>query len=832
MRVPLSWLREYVDLPADESARAVGDALVRAGLEVETVESFGRDVEGPVLVGHVLAIDEFEASNGKTIRYCQVDVDEPQPRGIVCGATNFEVGDKVVVSLPGATLAGGFAITARKTYGHVSDGMICSVRELGIGNEHSGILVLDADAPVGAAAMENLGLRDDVLDIAVTPDRGYCFSVRGIAREAATAYDVAFHDPADVGRPAEVGRPAGAGNLVTPRPARLDDPTGCDRFVLCAVEGFDPNVRSPLSMRLRLMLAGMRPVSLAVDITNYLMLELGQPLHAYDADKLAGDVVVRRAAPGERFETLDHVVRTLEPADLLITDASGPIGLAGTMGGLLTEIDESSSNALIEAAHFGPVAVARMSRRHKLASEASRRFERGVDPELPPRAAARAAELLCEFGGGKVTGMSEADLGRAPVTITIAADHPDRVAGASYGRAVVVERLRQTGCSVSEDGGRLVVVPPSWRPDLTDPNDLAEEVIRLEGYDTVPSVLPRAPIGRGLTESQRSRRLVGRTLAGAGYVEVLNYPFVAPSVWDVLGAEPDDVRRHELRLANPMSEEEPLLRTSLLPGLFGAARRNLSRGTAEIALYEIGSVYLPTAGGHLTPPRLGVDRRPTNDELDQLLRALPDQPLHLAVVLAGERERPGWWGNGRAAQWSDAVDAIRVVATALRVEVSVAHASVAPWHPGRCAAISLGGTVIGHAGELHPRVVTELELPDRSCAAEIDLSALLDHAGGQVQAAPLSLFPVATQDVALVVSADVPAADVEAALRAGAGELLESVRLFDVYTGDQIEAGRRSLAYALRFRAPDRTLTADEATAAREAAVAEAARRVGAVLRA
>jgi phenylalanyl-tRNA synthetase beta chain len=281
-----------------------------------------------------------------------------------------------------------------------------------------------------------------------------------------------------------------------------------------------------------------------------------------------------------------------------------------------------------------------------------------------------------------------------------------------------------------------------------------------------------------------------------------------------------------------MSEEEPLLRTSLLPGLFGAARRNLSRGTAEIALYEIGSVYLPTAGGHLTPPRLGVDRRPTNDELDQLLRALPDQPLHLAVVLAGERERPGWWGNGRAAQWSDAVDAIRVVATALRVEVSVAHASVAPWHPGRCAAISLGGTVIGHAGELHPRVVTELELPDRSCAAEIDLSALLDHAGGQVQAAPLSLFPVATQDVALVVSADVPAADVEAALRAGAGELLESVRLFDVYTGDQIEAGRRSLAYALRFRAPDRTLTADEATAAREAAVAEAARRVGAVLRA
>ncbi|MDT4939330.1 MAG: phenylalanyl-tRNA synthetase beta chain [Pseudonocardiales bacterium] len=826
MRVPLAWLREYVDIPADESARAVGDALVRAGLEVETVESFGRDVEGPVVVGQVLAIDEFEASNGKTIRYCQVDVGEPQPRGIVCGATNFAVGDKVVVSLPGATLAGGFAITARKTYGHVSDGMICSVRELGIGDEHTGILVLDADAPVGAAAMETLGLGDDVLDIAVTPDRGYCFSVRGIAREAATAYGVAFHDPADVGRPVEVS------GLATSRQAQLEDPTGCDRYVMCTVEGFDPNARSPLSMRLRLNLAGMRPVALAVDITNYLMLELGQPLHAFDADKLTGDVVVRRAAAGERLETLDHVVRSLDPDDLLITDASGPIGLAGTMGGLSTEIDESSSNIVIEAAHFGPVAVARMSRRHKLASEASRRFERGVDPELPPRAAARAAQLLCEFGGGKVTGTSETDLGRPEVTITIAADHPDRVAGASYGRAVVVERLRQTGCAVTDDGGRLVVVPPSWRPDLTDPNDLAEEVIRLEGYDTVPSVLPRAPIGRGLTEGQRSRRLVGRTLAGAGYVEVLNYPFVAPLTWDVLGAEPDDVRRNALRLANPMSEEEPLLRTSLLPGLFGAARRNLSRGTSEIALYEVGSVYLPTPGGQVTPPRLGVDRRPTDDELAELLRVLPDQPLHLAVVLAGDRELAGWWGAGRAAEWSDAVEAVRLVATALRIEISVAHASLAPWHPGRCAAISLGGTVIGHAGELHPRVLTDLDLPARSCAAEVDLSALLDHAGGPIQAASLSLFPVATQDVALVVSADVPAADVEAALRAGAGELLESVRLFDVYTGDQIEAGRRSLAYALRFRAPDRTLTADEATAARESAVAEAGRRVGAVLRA
>jgi phenylalanyl-tRNA synthetase beta chain len=824
MRVPLSWLREFVDLPDTESPRDLADALIRAGLEVETVEAFGADVEGPVVVGQVLEIDEFEATNKKTIRFCQVDVGEQQPRGIVCGARNFAVGDKVVVSLPGAVLPGGFAISARKTYGHVSDGMICSVRELGVGDDHTGILVVDADAPVGADAVTTLGLRDDVLDIAVTPDRGYCLSIRGVAREAAVAYGVAFRDPADIG------------NAVAQGPSRavtLADPSACDRFVLCGIDGFDPAAPAPLQLRLRLMLAGMRPVSLAVDVTNYVMAELGQPLHAFDATKLAGGIVVRRARVGERLETLDHVVRTLDPDDVLITDDSGPVGLAGTMGGLTTEIDSSSTELLIEAAHFPAVGVARMSRRHKLSSQASRRFERGVDPELPPAAAARAASLLVQFGGGRIVGTTQVDTGRVRPTITIAVDHPDRVAGAVYGPDVVLRRLADVGCEVDAEAGLLRVVPPSWRPDLTDPNDLAEEVIRLEGYDAVPVALPRAPIGAGLSESQRLRRQAGRALADAGYVEVLAYPFVAASSFDNLGLDADDPRRRALRLANPLSDEDPLLRTTLLPGLLAALRRNLSRGVASgVALFETGSVFLPAPTQSPAPQRLGVERRPSDDELDELLALLPDQPLHLAIALAGERTPRGWWGDGREGSWADPIEAIRVVGRSLRVRIDVTAAEAAPWHPGRCAAISVDGSVVGHAGELHPRVAAALELPARACAAEVDLSQLIAHGGGTVQAVPVSTFPVATQDVALVVAADVPAADVEHALRDGAGDLLESLRLFDVYAGEQIGAGRRSLAYALRFRAPDRTLTADEASAARDAAVAEAGRRVGAVLRA
>jgi phenylalanyl-tRNA synthetase beta chain len=825
MRVPLSWLREYVELPAEVTGRALAAKLIAAGLEVETVDAAGAELTGPLVVGRVLAIEELTGFK-KPIRYCQVDVGDPEPRGIICGARNFAEGDLVVVALPGAELPGArpgetWKIGARTTYGRVSEGMICSVAELGIGDDHSGILVLTPGHEVGADVIGPWALRDDVLDIAVTPDRGYALSIRGAAREAATAYGVAFRDPADVDLSGDSG---------TSYPAGIADPSACDRFVLREVRGLNPGAQTPMWMRVRLVRAGMRPVSLAVDVTNYLMLELGQPLHAFDRGKLSGPIVVRRAGPGERLETLDHVKRTLDPEDVLIADDSGPLSMAGTMGGLASEIDEKSTNLVIEAAHFDDVGIARMVRRHKLHSEASYRFERGVDRELPLRASARAARMLAEFGEAVlVPGVTNAEVPVPRTALTIPADHPDKVAGVDYGHETVVRRLTQVGCQVT-GGDTLTVTPPSWRPDLRDPNDLAEEVIRLEGYDRIPVRAPRSVAGRGLTPAQRLRRRSGRALAAAGYVEVLSYPFAAERDWDDLHLPADDARRRALRLANPLSEDEPLLRTTLLPALLRTLARNAGRGFPDLGLFELGLVYRPrpdAPGG--TAPRFGVDRAPTAEELARIEELLPDQPLRVAAVLCGDREPAGWWGKGRPAGWADAVEAARTVAAEASAEVDVRADQHAPWHPGRCAALHVGGTLIGHAGELHPGVIQAYGLPPRTCAMEIELSRLGPPAA--VRAPRVSAYPVATQDVALIVDVTVPAAEVEAGLRAGAGDLLEATRLFDVYTGEQVGRGRRSLAYTLRLRAPDRTLTAEEIIAARDAAVAEAARRTGAVLR-
>ncbi|MGI5336937.1 phenylalanine--tRNA ligase subunit beta [Streptomyces sp. CA-181903] len=833
MRAPLSWLREYVDLPAGTTGRDVQAKLIAAGLEVERVEHLGSDLTGPLVVGKVATIEELEGFR-KPIRFCTVDVGMAngtgEPQEIVCGARNFTVGDKVVVALPGAVLPGDFAIAERKTYGKVSRGMICSGDELGMGDDGThGIIVLPPEHEVGTDAIELLELRDDVLDIAVTPDRGYCLSLRGIARETATAYGLPLRDPAllDVPAPNSYGHPV-----------RVADPAGCDRFTARTVTGLDPEARSPIWLQRRLQKAGMRPVSLTVDITNYVMLELGQPLHAYDRSRIAGTIGVRRAEPGEKLTTLDGTKRVLDAEDLVITDDNGPIGLAGVMGGAGTEIAEAaeggSTEVVIEAAHFDAVAIARTARRHKLSSEAAKRFERGVDPQAASAAAQRTVDLLVLLAGGTPeAGVTEFITPSAPRTIALHANHPDRVAGVEYGRETVVRRLQEVGCDVYGQD-ELIVTVPSWRPDLTDPNDLAEEVIRLEGYENLPSTLPKPPAGRGLTARQRLHRRVGRALAGAGYVEAPSYPFVGDWALDHLGLEADDARRLTVRLVNPLSEAEPALRTTLLPGLFATLRRNDSRGEHDLALFETGLVFRPT-GEELPAGRLPVDRRPTDEEIATLDAALPRQPRRAAVVLAGARERAGWWGQARPSTWADAVEAGRTVAREAGVELIVRQDQVAPFHPGRCAALLavVDGqeVLVGNAGELHPRVIKAFGLPERTCAMEIELDRLEQAGAGALEAPRVSSFPVATQDVALVVDAGVPAGEVEAALRSGAGELLESLRLFDVYTGEQLGEGRKSLAYALRFRASDRTLTADEASAARDAAVRTAVERTGAVLR-
>ncbi|HEX3964619.1 MAG TPA: phenylalanine--tRNA ligase subunit beta [Trebonia sp.] len=888
MRVPLSWLCEYAPIPEPVDAAEVGRRLTAAGLEVESVEAVG-DIHG-VIVAQVQAIEELTGFK-KPIRYCrvatsddQLDADPQTLRGVICGARNFAAGDRVALALPGSVLPGGFEIAARTTYGRVSDGMICAADELAVGEDHSGIIVLPPDTPLGVDFIAHAGLRDEVFEIAVTPDRGYAVSIRGVARELASAYGVEFTDPAVALRPgADVLGTAleAAGPGVYP--ASIGDPTACDRYVLREVRGFDPAARTPLWMWARLARCGVRSVSLAVDVTNYLMLELGQPLHAFDRAKLSGPIAVRRAAAGETLETLDHVSRVLDPRDIVITDSSGPIGLAGTMGGLSTEIDESSTDIVIEGAHFSDTGVATMARRHKLHSEASYRFERGTDRELPLVATARAAVLLASLGAGQVVpGCSHAATEVASPVISMAADYPDRVAGMPYGKDTVVRRLEEVGCAVAETqaaaeptvapwrtqgqapwrpqgqaerGGQTVpvlqVAPPSWRPDLTDPADLAEEVIRLEGYSSISIRTPRAIAGKGLTPRQRLLRSISRTLSESGIVEVHTDPFATVKDADSLGLAADDERRPALRIANPLSEEEPLLRTTLLPGLLRALARNVGRGFTDVALYEAGLVFRPRPGAPATAPILATDRGPTPAELSSIEAALPDQPLHVAAVFAGNRELPGWWGPGRAATWADAIEAARAAARVAHLTVEVRAAAQPPWHPGRCAALYVRAAdatgqasdgellrpaqwLLGHAGELHPRVIAAYGLPQRTCAVELSFQVLADvaDAAGKAAGPKLSAYPLATQDVALIVNAAVPAASVEAALVAGAGDLLEDVRLFDVYTGAQLAAGEKSLAYTLRFRAPDRTLTAAETTAARDTAVAEAARRVGAVQRA
>ena len=827
MKAPLSWIREYVEVPAGVTTEELTARLTLTGLKLESIESPGQQITGPLVIGRVLTMTPEPQKNGKTINWCTVDVaganDTGEPQGIVCGAHNFAPGDLVVVVLPGAVLPGDFAISARKTYGHLSAGMICSSRELGLGEDHDGIIVLPADAgEPGQDAREVLGLDDEILEFEVNPDRAYALSLRGIAREVAVSVDGAtnFRDPA------LRETPAGNGDG---HPVVVDDPEGCPVFVARTVVGFDPTAPTPDVIARRLSQAGMRPISLAVDVTNYVMLESGRPIHGYDADKVQGPLRIRRAVAGESVTTLDGTDRALSPEDLVVTDDSGIIGLGGVMGGETTEMSATTSRVLVEAAHWDAVSMFRTGKRHKISSEAGKRNERGADPTICEAAADRVVELLTTYGGGAAEpGVSV--VGTPPVipSVSVPADLATRVSGMDISEETAVACLRAVGCDVS-GSGMLSVTPPPWRPDLTDAQDFSEEIVRLVGYDRVPSVLPTPPSGRGLTREQRLRRRIGRTLAGEGYVEVVNFPFVGTADLDDLGLTETDPRRAVLRLSNPLSSEAPSMTTTLLPGLLRAAAKNVGQGASSFGLFENATVTQPRAAG--PAPILPVDRRPSEVELEELEKALPAQPLHLGVVAVGDADGDGWWGPGRPVGWDDAVGAIRAVAEALGVELTARSVSLAPWHPGRCAELVVGDVVVGHAGELHPRVCAAFGLPARSVAAEADLDVLMQHAIDLRPAPSFSTYPVAKEDVALVVADSVTVAEVEAALRDGAGDLLESIRLFDVYTGEQVGAGKKSLAFALRFRAPDRTLTEEETSAARDAAVAVAAERTGAVQR-
>lgn len=862
--IPLTWLADHVELPADLTAAQLAEDLVRVGLEEEEIHSSG--VSGPVVVGQVVELTPEPQKNGKTINWCLVDVaqynhvdeaGESQPRGIVCGAHNFSVGDRVVVALPGAELPGGFQISARKTYGHVSDGMICSARELGLGEDHSGIIVLNEDYPeatVGDDARALLGLADEVLEINVTPDRGYCFAMRGVAREYALSTGAKFTDRAQVAVSAVGG--SGFGVQIDDA-APLDGRAGCDRFAARVVRQVAASAPSPAWLQERLRQAGMRPISLAVDVTNYVMLDLGQPMHAYDLSYVAEPIVVRRATPGEQVTTLDDQQRTLHVEDLLITDSpdeapgSRVLGIAGVMGAANSAVSDTTVDLLLEAAHFDPISIARSARRHKLPSEAAKRFERGVDPLLPAVAIERAVQLLVEYGGGVADeALTDLDYTQPATPVELDPKLASRLLGVELAPERCAEILTSLGATVTPIqpdavDSNWLVTPPSWRPDLQHDVDLVEEIARLHGYDQIPSVLPSAVPGGGLTRAQQLSRLAARHFAEAGLTEVLTYPFVGEEQFEACGIGADDPRRDTVKLSNPLAESRNQMRTSILLTLLEAARRNVGRGLPDVALFEVGQVTHPTSQSGQAPSLPGAVK-PSPQDLADLYASVPSQPRHLAGVWVGHVERPGWWGPGRYVDFTDALRLVRRLAELLGVElVTVADTGAAPWHSGRCARFELSdGTLVAHAGQLHPKVLENFGLTQAAgpgaqgaIAFELNLDLLIAASPSQPhQAHPVSGFPAAKEDLALVVAKSVNVVDLRAAVAQGArstavGDVLEDLGVFDVFESEALGAEVKSVAFSLRLRAADRTLTAAETQQVREAAVQAAHAACGAKLR-
>ena len=809
---------------------------VRVGFETEGYENLP-ETTGPLVIGKVEEIEELTQFK-KPIRYCQVNVGDAngtgELQGIICGARNFSLGDHVVVALPGAELPGGFKIAARETYDHISNGMLCSAAELGFAEKSDGIITFGEEYGqyIGQDARKLIALADTVFDVNITPDRGYALSARGLTREIASAFDLEFADVAQDPSVAGIdvsGVPAPEGALIN---IDLREETKAQRFGLRKVSGIDPNARTPFWMERELMLSGQRAVNPATDVTNYVMLLLGAPMHAFDANLVKGDLVVRNAEEGEKFETLDHVQRTLSAGDVLICDDNGIQSMAGVMGGTSTEIMDETTDVYFESAIWDPIAVARTSRRHKLSSEASRRFERGVDPAIVEVALDVACALLVEIAGGTIeSGRTLVGDVAKPQQITMRASKPSEYAGVEYSRETIVQRLREVGCTVEEQGENLLVTPATWRTDITMDVDLIEEVLRLEGLEDIPTILPTPVGGRGLTPAQKRRRAIGHGLAYAGYAEVLPSPFIANDTFDVWGLDADDDRRRTVSVQNPLESDKAILSTTLLPNMLEAIGRNVARGRADLALFGLQQVSFKRAD---SSPMPSVEQRPADDVVKELRESLPEQPLHVATVATGNIEHEGPWGEGRAFTYADAIESARQVARAAGVEIELEAAEQLPWHPGRCAAVKAvvdgESIIVGYAGELHPQVLEALNLPARTCAMEIDVTALPTD---ELFPAPvLSAFPALHQDIALIVDESTPAEEVRKVVEEGAGELLEAVELFDVFRGEQLGEDKKSLAFKLIFRADDRTLTDEEANEHRLAAAELVKQRLGAEMRA
>ena len=793
MKISLNWLLEFVDLPTRDPA-VIKDALYSLGHEVDGVSELVADWTG-VSIAEVLTVDALPDAD--KVRLCTVTTGG-EPIDVVCGAWNFEAGARVAFAHPGAVLPGGFEIGSRKIRGVMSHGMICSEKELGLGENHDGILVLDADAPIGADFADWVARPDVIFDLSITPNRPDAMSVLGIARDLAAHFGLTLRLP-----DAPLETVPGAPRV----DVRIEDPTGCFRFVTRELRGVHIGP-SPFWMRHRLRASGMRPISNAVDVTNYVMLELGHPLHAFDVERIDGSrLTIRRATQGETLVTLDDVERELSTDDLVICDDSGPTSLAGTMGGARSEVVESSTDILLEAASWDPPTVMWMSRRHGLRSEASARFERGVDRELPAVALARAASLLQQVAGGvalETPGDSVAVPFRRSV-IELPAREVERILGPGLDQTRVTTLLESIGMVV-DGGDPLVVTVPGHRPDIERPIDLIEEVARLHGYDSFDATVPTGRGGGWSTEQHRART-VRQTLVGLGLSQATHLSFIGSEDLDALGYGPDHEGRRVVIVKNPLREEEAILRTTLLPGLLRSARYNLSHGADSIALFETGKVFFD---------------RPDSTDV-----RIPDQPDRLGFVLVGHHGPAGIETPGRPVDVYTATAIWRALARALGIGIDIRADSPAGFHPGRAASIVVDGEPIGAVGELHPAAADHYDLPGRVAVGEIDLAPVVRGRPAPALATP-STYPPVEFDLAFACERHLSAAALVSATTAASRGLVASAAVFDEYVG--LADGRKSLAIRYVLRAPDRTLTSEEVAPIRQAMI-EAAAALGAELR-
>jgi len=793
VRAPLSWIRDFT--PVEAPLPDVVSALNQLGLEVEGVEQPGEEI-ARVISARVLHVETHPDADKLVL--VDVDTGSGQTR-VVCGAPNVVPDMVVPYAPPGATLPDGIALEKRKIRGVISDGMLLSQRELGLGDDHEGILGLDPTTELGRAVTEVLGLDDVVFDLAITPNRPDAMSVVGVARELAAHFGL----PLSVPEPTVATSGAPTSELAS---LVIEAPDRCPRYV--ARVSTVTTGPSPEWMARRLVLAGMRPISNVVDVTNYVLLERGQPLHAFDRSRLAGPgIVVRRAEAGERMTTLDGVERALSDADLLICDADRvPQAIAGIMGGRTGEVSDSTSDVLLESAYFEPTGIGKTSRRLGLRSESSSRFERGTDPEGVLTGADRACELFAQVAAATV---APAPLDEYPrphqrPQLTVRTARVNAILGTDLEPARVREVLQPLAVETDGEGDTFTAVPPSFRPDLTREIDLVEEVARRIGFDAIGRTVARAPAAGGLTARQRERRLIADALIGAGCNEAMTISLVAPDDQAKFGF------RGMVEVSNPLRAEESVLRMALVPSLLNAVAFNASHGQADTALFEMGTVFL--APGEAAP--------------------LPVEREHVGCAMAGFVRRRPVEGD-RPFDVYDAVDRVRAIAEELALaDFQLAAGTVAGYAPGRTAQIVVDGNAIGQLGEVDPVIVSALRLAGPVVAFEVDADALYNGTRRERRFREVSTFPPSSVDLAFVMADTVPAAAIEATLIAAVGDVLEEVRLFDVFRTDALDAeGRKSLAFTLRFRAPDRTLTDSDVQGLRQRAIDAVTAAHGAELR-